>query len=84
MEMTHSRKNLTIGDYGDSLRAYSEAFDKFQRQNTREHEERLWQITKTLPNTILEELAYKPVSAILKCIKKLLNSRKLASLITCA
>ncbi len=41
-------------DYGDSLRAYSEAFDKFQRQNTREHEERLWQITKTLPNAILE------------------------------
>lgn len=46
-------EKLYYGDYGDSLRAYSEAFDKFQRQNTREHEEHLWQITKTLPNTIL-------------------------------
>lgn len=41
------------GDYGDALRAYSEAFDQFQRQHSQENEHRLWQATKVLPSKVL-------------------------------
>ncbi len=43
------------GEHGDALRAYSETFDKFDRENTRENEERLWQATKRIPRNILDD-----------------------------
>lgn len=43
------------GEHGKNLRAYSEAFDKFERQRTIENESRLWQITKALPRNILDD-----------------------------
>ena len=42
-------------EHGKNLRAYSEAFDKFERQKTIENESRLWQTTKTLPRHILDD-----------------------------
>lgn len=43
------------GEHGKNLRAYSEAFDKFERQKTIENESRLWQITKAIPRHILDD-----------------------------
>jgi hypothetical protein len=43
------------GEHGKNLRAYSEAFDKFERQKTIENESRLWQVTKALPRNILDD-----------------------------
>jgi hypothetical protein len=43
------------GEHGKNLRAYSEAFDKFERQKTIENESRLWQATKALPRNILDD-----------------------------
>jgi Protein of unknown function (DUF4127) len=43
------------GEYGNQLRAYSEAFDRFERSHTRELEEKLWQVTKSIPNKILSD-----------------------------
>jgi hypothetical protein len=43
------------GEHGNALRAYSEAFDKFERQKTIENESRLWQVTKVLPRNILDD-----------------------------
>jgi hypothetical protein len=42
------------GEYGDYLRAYSEAFDRFERQHNAETERHLWQATKPIPAPILE------------------------------
>lgn len=42
-------------DYGDALRAYSEAFDRFQREANPEHENRLQRCIKALPATILND-----------------------------
>jgi hypothetical protein len=43
------------GEHGSNLRAYSEAFDKFERQKTVQNESRLWQATKALPRNILDD-----------------------------
>jgi hypothetical protein len=43
------------GEHGNSLRAYSEAFDKFERQKTVQNESRLWQATKAIPRNILDD-----------------------------
>jgi Protein of unknown function (DUF4127) len=43
------------GEHGDSLRAYSEAFDRFERRQSPENEKHLWQATKPIPRTILED-----------------------------
>lgn len=42
-------------EHGNNLRAYSEAFDKFERQKTIENESRLWQVTKMIPRAILDD-----------------------------
>jgi hypothetical protein len=43
------------GQHGNNLRAYSEAFDRFERQKTIENESRLWQVTKVLPRNVLDD-----------------------------
>jgi hypothetical protein len=43
------------GEYGNQLRAYSEAFDRYERSHARDLEEKLWQVTKTIPNKILSD-----------------------------
>ena len=43
------------GEYGEHLRAYSEAFDRFERQHSSENEQRLWQATQPIPRMILED-----------------------------
>jgi hypothetical protein len=43
------------GEHGDNLRAYSEAFDKFERQQNAQNESYLWSITKKIPRQILDD-----------------------------
>jgi hypothetical protein len=43
------------GQHGDKLRAYSEAFDKFERQRSRENEGQLWHVTKDIPRNVLDD-----------------------------
>jgi hypothetical protein len=43
------------GEYGSQLRAYSEAFDRFERQHSADLEAKLWQVTKSIPNKILSD-----------------------------
>ena len=42
------------GRYGVALRSYSEAFDRYQRQPSREHEQTLWQCVQQLPHDVLQ------------------------------
>jgi Protein of unknown function (DUF4127) len=48
-------EKLYYGEHGDSLRAYSEAFDKFERQQNAANEGQLWNITKKIPHSILDD-----------------------------
>jgi Protein of unknown function (DUF4127) len=41
--------------HGNSLRAYSEAFDMFEQQKTTQNESRLWHITKGIPRAVLDD-----------------------------
>ncbi len=43
------------GEHGDNLRAYSDAFDKFERQQTAQNESQLWSVTKKISRNILDD-----------------------------